>query len=248
MTFTVADGSSGSSDASLAHNLHYKRKVDLPHLRASFRALARPRYSSRCTPLLGFARFKPSRRHSVDRPLPGVQLESSSPFGTSLPRDVSCSALVVSHHLDGLLRSRGPCLHRVPDKGSPRFARPQPPPLGRRSAPLFALSQCLLPDSPRPQSGSPQRGSYPSKNTTHPQPESRHRDPLPSCRSLDRLASSQLPVPLRAVRPRLQGLAPPMRGPLAACRCQPPRSVVLPGLSSPPRHSSLLPTPASCRR
>jgi hypothetical protein len=52
----------------------FKRCVDLPHLRASFRALARPRHSSRCTPLLGFVRFTPSRRHTVDRPLPGSAL------------------------------------------------------------------------------------------------------------------------------------------------------------------------------
>jgi hypothetical protein len=102
--------------------MFFKRCVDLPHLRASYRALARPRHSSRCTPLLGFVRLNPSRRHTVDRPLPGSVLERTLPFGTSLPRDVSWSALVVSHHLDGLLRSPGPRFHGVPHEGSLRFA------------------------------------------------------------------------------------------------------------------------------
>jgi hypothetical protein len=91
---------------------------------------------------MGFVRFAPSRRLTGDRPLPGDTLERAPPFGTSLPRDVSWSALVVSHHLDGLLRSPGPCLHRMPDEGSLRFAPPghRPKTTSERSLQLLVAS------------------------------------------------------------------------------------------------------------
>jgi hypothetical protein len=45
----------------------------------------------------------PLRRHALTRPLPGAE----APFGRSMPPDRSRSALVVSHHLDGLLQRQG---------------------------------------------------------------------------------------------------------------------------------------------
>jgi hypothetical protein len=44
------------------------------------------------------------------RPLPG----GKPPFGRSVPNDRSCSALVVSHHLDGLLRHRAASIRSLP--------------------------------------------------------------------------------------------------------------------------------------
>ena len=49
------------------------------------------------------ARIAPLRRHAMPGPLPGAE----APFGRSLPPDRSRSALVVSHHLDGLLHRHG---------------------------------------------------------------------------------------------------------------------------------------------
>jgi hypothetical protein len=52
------------------------------------------------------------------RPLPGAE----APFGPALPRASSCSALVVSHHLDGLLRNRVTgLLHPATDQGFAAF-------------------------------------------------------------------------------------------------------------------------------
>jgi hypothetical protein len=51
-------------------------------------------------PLMGFECRPPTGTPHM-RPLP----EAEAPFGPTLPSADSCSALVVSHHLDGLLRT-----------------------------------------------------------------------------------------------------------------------------------------------
>ena len=69
----------------------------------------------------------------VVRPLPGiVGLSRHCRSARVLPRTRTRSALVVSHHLDGLLRTQASgLLHPEAERGSLRFAMPPPPTAGR---------------------------------------------------------------------------------------------------------------------
>jgi len=69
----------------------------------------------------------------VVRPLPGfVGLSRHCRSARVLPRTRTRSALVVSHHLDGLLRTQASgLLHPEAERGSLRFAMPPPPSAGR---------------------------------------------------------------------------------------------------------------------
>jgi hypothetical protein len=69
----------------------------------------------------------------VVRPLPGfVGLSRHCRSARVLPRTRTRSALVVSHHLDGLLRTQASgLLHPEAERGSLRFAMPPPPAAGR---------------------------------------------------------------------------------------------------------------------
>jgi hypothetical protein len=89
------------------------------------------------------------------RPLPPA-LPPASASGS--PDPTTRSALVVSHHLDGFLRTwaRGLVASRCRSWGSPRFAHPWPP-RGRSLATVYGKR-------------SPRRGSHPSKNPPRPQP------------------------------------------------------------------------------
>jgi hypothetical protein len=85
-------------------------------------------------------------------------MASPPPFGPEVPPSESRSVLVVSHHLDGFLRSAAPgLLHPGTGLGSRRFptSHPRDP------------SQSRDPSEP---GRSPQRLSHPSKNSPHPQP------------------------------------------------------------------------------
>jgi hypothetical protein len=118
-------------------------------------------------PLMGFE-CRPPTGIPPARPLPGAE----APFGSTLPSADSCSALVVSHHHDGLLRAEVTgLLHPATGQG---FA---------------AFHACRLSAAPEGEAGgrgqSPRRGSHPSKSSPHQQP---HRItaavaflPLPSC-------------------------------------------------------------------
>jgi hypothetical protein len=55
-----------------------------------------------------------TRRPSAETTCPVHSREARPPFGRSMPGDRSCSALVVSHHLDGLLRDRSASIHSLP--------------------------------------------------------------------------------------------------------------------------------------
>jgi hypothetical protein len=82
------------------------REVGPRDLLLSFRALSSlPELLAtseevRVLPLVGFARLHPSAVRLPTRPLPGA----CAPFGPTVRPVESCSARVVSHHLDGLLR------------------------------------------------------------------------------------------------------------------------------------------------
>jgi hypothetical protein len=69
-------------------------------LSSSERSLERWNRLSLVPPLMGFECRPPTGMPHL-RPLPGAE----APFGPTLPRASSCSALVVSHHHNGLLRA-----------------------------------------------------------------------------------------------------------------------------------------------
>jgi hypothetical protein len=99
----------------------------------------------------------PSRRCTSVRPLPGAE----APFGPALPHASSRSTLVVSRHLDGLLRTGVTgLLHPATDQGFAAFhaCHPSASPGG---------------DSNRREQF-PRRGSHPSKTFPHQQPYSHH--------------------------------------------------------------------------
>jgi hypothetical protein len=72
---------------------------------------------------------------SLAGPLPGAK----APFGRSMPPDRSCSALVVSHHLDGLLRRQGREL--VASRYRQGFTSARTPPAGKPAGSAHALAQ-----------------------------------------------------------------------------------------------------------
>jgi hypothetical protein len=95
----------------------------------------------------------------VVRPPPSiVGLSHHCRSARVLPRTRTRSAPVVSHHLDGLLRTQASgLLHPEAERGSLRFAMPPPRPLAE------ATVRGLVHPSP-------QRGSHPSKNSPRRQP------------------------------------------------------------------------------
>ena len=103
-------------------------------------------------PLLGFE-CRPSAGIPSARPLPGAE----APFGPTLPHAGSRSALVVSHHLDVLLRTKVTgLLHPATSLGFAAFRACRFP-----ATPEGAQFIGLL---------SPRRGSHPSKTSPRQQP------------------------------------------------------------------------------
>jgi hypothetical protein len=91
--------------------------------------------------------------------LPCVHSPTTLPpsFGQVAAKRLTCSTLVVSHHLDGLLRTGASgLLHPETGQDSLRFPACSPP-MADRSRRLMVAHRC-----------SPQRGSHPSKNTPRP--------------------------------------------------------------------------------
>jgi hypothetical protein len=108
------------------------------------------------------SRGVPHLRHTAERPLPDGVAATVRPEVAS---SESCSALVVSHHLDGFLRSTAPgLLHPGARRGSlrfttslPRWPRPKPSPRAPLVVPPSAVHTprrtpliCSRTASPRP--------------------------------------------------------------------------------------------------
>jgi hypothetical protein len=118
-------------------------------------------------PLLGFE-CRPPAGIPPARPLPGAE----APFGPTPPSADSRSALVVSHHLDGFLRTRVTgLLHPATSQGFAAFPAVRLPVPPESSAVHRVLS--------------PRRVSHPSKSSPHQQPYYITAAvaflPLPSC-------------------------------------------------------------------
>jgi hypothetical protein len=147
----------------------------------------------------------------VVRPLPGfVGLSRHCRSARVLPRTRTRSALVVSHHLDGLLRTQASgLLHPEAERGSLRFAMPPPRPLAE------ATVRGLVHPSP-------QRGSHPSKNSPRRQPYH------------VAVAIALLPLPPTTRRPARRSIrssTPPCRW--IGFECHPPPKRCLPHRAAP---------------
>jgi len=146
-----------------------KRWKDGPHeLVLSFRALAKALEPSCVGSSSHGIRVHPPTGIPQARPLPGAE----APFGPTLPHADSCSTLVVSHHLDGLLRARVTgLLHPATGQGFAAFHACRP--AGSPESDSIGRDQF------------PRRGSHPSKTSPRQQPFRITAAvaflPLPSC-------------------------------------------------------------------
>jgi len=143
-------------------------------------------------PLLEFARLPPLHRHTVRASTPGDQsllrADGTTRFG-------SCSALVVSHHLDGFLRAAAAgLLHPATGLGFATFRDAVSRGLSREASVTDLVSR--------------DAGSHPSKSSPHRQPH--------HVTAIARVHRGRCPLAVTARSPRrprssLRGRAPPRR-------------------------------------
>jgi hypothetical protein len=111
------------------------------------------------------AHYRPSADASA-RPLPGGE----PPFGQSVPNDRSRSALVVSHHLDGLLRAGFASTELATGRGSPRFFGPRKGPASRPIARFAPAQRYTLEELPRQSGPNLPNVGVPTASSARPDP------------------------------------------------------------------------------